>query len=993
MSERTTADHLAHLREYWLNVRRIRFWLVLLLLVYTLAGFLGLPWLLRTTAIESVREDLGRDLRIAEIRTNPYALNLRIEGLEFVDRDGALLARFDRLLVDFTLMSLFNRAWTFESVELAGLEIHAERFESGETRIGRLLAELAPSAEPDGAAEPDETGPPRLVLEAVALTDGRLHFVDSFTEDTPEFTLDPVNIRIEKLDTRPHREGSQSVRIRLRDGGSLDWQGTLQMVPFRTAGRVELSGVVLDGLLPYIRRFAPIRDLDAVLDATFDYGVRLAAGEPELTVSNLGVALTGISVSAFEPELEFLAADALRVEAASYRHHERAIDIGAVTLERPHVRTWLGPDGRPGLLELLPDETPGDSGGAPAQSVALKVSSVRVNGLDVDLSDRSTTPPAPIALRDTNLRIEDVSLEPGAEFPTRVDGRLASGGGIAFNGNTRVKPAFELHGDLRVDGLDLALTQPYLSRAARARIESGSLDLDGRLAIGPREPLAYRGMTTVRGLEIVTAEGGEPVLGWESVSIDELDTALGARRVRTSLISIDGPFARIAIAADRSTNIGRLLVDAPAPDNAGGEPGEGAGEPFEVSLEGIAVTSGALDFADRSLPLPFSTRVQDLAGRISTLASGSTEPARVALEGQVGAYGLARIDGSINTWRPARHTDIDLEFRNLEMPDYSPYTVQFAGRRIAAGRMDLDLGYRIDEGRLEGSNDIVLRDLELGERVESPDAADLPLGLAVALLKDENGVIDVELPVSGNVDDPEFALGGVIRQALVTLIRKIVTSPFRFLGSLVGIESQDFGRIEFLAGRSDLTPPQREQIAKLVEALNQRPQLALELAGTHDPGIDRPALQRERALAALRARMEADGDEVEDLSLTDTRARETLRAMFREAYPETDLAAVRERFVSPPEDDPEAEPALDPVAFHAHLARRVVAAQPVAAADLRALAAARAQAIADALLAGGDDAGSGGGLDSGRVRVGDPQSVEAEGDKRIPVEIGLAPNG
>jgi hypothetical protein len=586
--------------------------------------------------------------------------------------------------------------------------------------------------------------------------------------------------------------------------------------------------------------------------------------------------------------------------------------------------------------------------------------------------------------------LREFNLQPGSAFPIRLTGALATGGRIAFNGSTRIRPGFDLSGDLRVDRLGLELVQPYLAQVVRARLAGGTASLDGRLAIRPEtEPLAYDGSASVDDLDIVTTPGGERVLGWKALRTERLQLAIGAGRVRTSRISIEQPFADIAIAENKSTNLDRLLIaanDAAPPEPANTD----AAPQLDLTIDGIVVSGGAMNFSDRSLPLPFATRIDALDGRISTLASGSSEPAELALEGQVGEYGLARINGTIDTWQPVRHTDIALEFRNLEVPDYSPYTVQFAGRRIASGRMDLELAYAIDEGELTGSNDIVLRDLELGERVDSPDAADLPLGLAVALLKDSNGVIDIELPVTGNVNDPEFAIGGVVRQALVALITRIVTSPFTLLASLVGFESEDFGQVEFLAGRSDLTPPQREKVDKLAQALGKRPQLSVQLAGTYDPRIDRPELQRAEALAAARTMLEEDGVETADLSLADEAARGPLRKLFRAAHPETDLDTVEEQFTAPPEDDPEAEPVLDEVAYYAHLARRVTAAQEVTQPELAALAAARAESIRSVLLKGSGEESADNRLEPRRVQVGQPRAAEAGKGKRVTVEIELA---
>jgi hypothetical protein len=335
-----------------------------------------------------------------------------------------------------------------------------------------------------------------------------------------------------------------------------------------------------------------------------------------------------------------------------------------------------------------------------------------------------------------------------------------------------------------------------------------------------------------------------------------------------------------------------------------------------------------------------------MAGEISTLATGSSEPARVNLEGQVNEYGLARIEGELNAWAPTDLTDIEMTFRNLEVARLSPYTVQFAGYEVAEGRMDLDLNYRVLQQQLQGDNQIVVREMTLGEKIDHPDAGSLPLGLAIALLKDSEGVIDIAVPVEGDLNDPEFRIGGVIWRALGNLISKVVTAPFRLLGNLVGVESEDFGRMEFPAGRADLLPPDREDLAKLGEAMLERPELALTVAGLASPALDRPALQEERLERLLEERLAAAGGGEGSLD-ADRRALEDL---FAEQLPGESLDTLRAAHTTAAAEGSEDAPAFDETAYRAELRERLARAQPVDDAELLALADARAGSVAAALL-------------------------------------------
>jgi hypothetical protein len=773
-------------KEKNVNVRRVLLWVLVAVALYTLVGFFLVPRLAGWIAEDKVREDLGRELRIGDIDFNPYTFTLEVTDFALADPDGHELVAFDRLYVNFTLVSLIDQAWTFQQVRLEGPVVQEERFASGETRLARLKN--------DAAGDPEATG-----------------------------------------------EGGMPATV--------------------------------------------IRDLDVV--------------------------------------------------------------EGVIRFE-DHLTTASNPSG----------------------TIAT------------------------IAVQKFALSLDDAVLHENTEFPVHFAGQLKADGAFSFDGEMRVSPSFEINGGLRAEALALSPAEPYLQQLARLAIKGGNLSLDGRLSISDDEPLAYRGSAGVDGLSLAPLDPGdtEPVVGWQAMAIEQLDLSLAQRSLEASSVSIEGGSGRVIIHEDQTTNFKRLFVARaegadPAPE---GDAGEDAA-PLRISIAGIVLADSRLQFTDHSLPLPFSTRIHKLNGELSTLASDTQTPVDVQLEGQVGEHGLARTEGTIHAWQPMRDTNVTLTFRNLVVPGYSPYTLAFAGRRIAKGRMDLDLGYRIADGKLEGRNAVVLHDLELGEKVESPGAMDLPLSLAVALLKDSEGVIEMEIPVTGNLGDPQFELGGAIRSAIGDAIGNIVSAPFRFLAGLVGAGEEDLNRIAYPAGRSDLTPPQRQRVGLLRKALVKRPELALELAGPFDPDVDGPALKRQRAVEQLAEWLREQGGEVSSPDLTAESTQDAMEAIFSSAYPKTSLDKVRERFTREPDEDPEGRSAFDAVAYRAHLAEEVIAAQPVTDADLATLGQTRAAAVRDRLLAdASDDPEAGSAVEPERVLLVEPREVESENDEQVVMEVGLA---
>jgi hypothetical protein len=518
------------------------------------------------------------------------------------------------------------------------------------------------------------------------------------------------------------------------------------------------------------------------------------------------------------------------------------------------------------------------------------------------------------------------------------------------------------------------------------------------VTLRPDETVTVAGDLAVAGLAVNDAVDNRPLVGWQRFVTDRFEADTATARVELSRLTFEQPFGRLVINEDQTTNLTGLVqadeaaadtakvgdadaaAGSDAPDRNAEDTGAGG---YGVVIGGIEVRQGRLDFSDLSLPLPFATEIHELGGTITTIDTASAEPASVKMEGQVDDYGLARIEGALNLVDPLRSTNITMEFRNLLMSNLSPYTVQFAGREIAAGKLDLNLGYVIDNGLMKGENDIVMSDLVLGDKVEHPDAASLPLGLAVALLKDANGVIDLELPVEGDVNDPQFRIGGVIWQAFVGLITKIVSAPFRLLGGLVGGD-EDIGRFQFLAGRADLTPPEMEQIGLLQEALRKRPELTIEVSGGYAPEIDVPALQYDRLRGAVLARVGQEAAPAgREFTMLDEQLRAVLEALFTERFPETPLDTLKAEHSKPPPDDPEGNPVLDGPAYAADLRDRLLAAEEISQADLEALANARARTIQEAFLASGEFAAD-------RIQLTEPEETESEDSEWVVMDLGVA---
>ncbi|PYM13951.1 MAG: hypothetical protein DMD81_19505 [Candidatus Rokuibacteriota bacterium] len=390
--------------------------------------------------------------------------------------------------------------------------------------------------------------------------------------------------------------------------------------------------------------------------------------------------------------------------------------------------------------------------------------------------------------------------------------------------------------------------------------------------------------------------------------------------------------------------------------------------------------------------------MHSLNGTVVGVSLDKNSRATMKFDGRVDEYGSVKVDGAMDSFEPKVFTDITVIFRNVPMTMLTPYSATFAGRRIRSGTMNLDLQYKIDRSALAGENKVVLQKLALGERVESPGAMRLPLDLAIAILSDSEGRIDIAVPVRGNVDRPEFSYGTVIWQALVTVIQRVVTSPFRALGALFGGgEAEQLQTVQFEAGSDVVRPPEKEKLERVVGVLGKRPQLKLTVHGGYESKVDGEALRSLHVRQDLARRLEVTlkpGEDPGPVALDHAKTQRALEAML------TDRAGPKALEEFQPAYEKETgrkaqrvNPALALVgrasadrAFYDALFQRLVETAPLNDAELTALGQRRGEATARALKEAG-------GAAAARVEVGDAQAADKAERGAVPTRLELGAAG
>ena len=930
-----------------------------LFVVTLLFLWLALPAIIQSQAEKFVREKSGHRLTLDRPQFNPFSLELRLANLKLSDPEGKPLLAFRELVVDVSAASLPQRAAVFDAIRLDGLDIALVELPGGTINWSRLIAALQDKEDTTPSAGLPRFDIRSLVLVDGSLdfADRRtvpgyatrveplnlsLADVSTLPDDSGKFKLEArtssgAQVALTgQMDLNPvlvagtiSLQGLQLDQFApyLQDFLSAPPAGVAAMTASYRAGNVgDKLDLMVEGIeasltglrvpLGAVGEGAGAAGLSvgsiALQEGSFDLSRQL------LAIGAIALGDTRLELPRVDRSLELatLKLSGARIDLAA---HEAV--IAGMALAGGSVFAVLKPEGNIYLLEgikaLAALGTKKKQAAATAKDEAagapwrFRLEQLNVVDLGLSLRDERFTPALEIGCEKIALEVTGITEKLDAALPVRISLNVATGG--RFEGEGKYTPAGPVV-DFKLNLVDLALkpVEPLLAGRTTLEVADGRLSAQGQARYGGKGVIpGYRGDFSLRDLRLKEAGSGEEMLAWKNLATQQLSVT--PQGLDIGELRLNGLDTKLIIGKDKSINLMRLIkpatpaapaASAAAPADVAVAPAPVAAapaaetEPFVVNIDRLRFFKGELDFADLSLMFPFATRIHGLRGSIGNLSSRPGAPGQLELDGEVDEFGLARAVGQVDLFNPTDNMDIKVIFRNVDMSRLTPYMATFAGRKIESGKLSLDLEYKIKQRQLQGENKIVIDRLTLGERVESPGATSLPLDLAIAILQDSDGIIDLGLPVTGSLDDPEFSYGGLIWKAITNVLTKIVTAPFRALEALFGGSGEKVESIAFEPGARQLTPPEREKLLKIGAVLGKRPKLALAVSGLHAE-VDRVALQDAQLRRAVLTQSGLTLSERGDpgpISLRQPKIQAALEALYAERVGKSELAALKEGF-------------------------------------------------------------------------------------------------
>ena len=812
-------------------------------------------------------------LKVAFVDGKPGERRLEVRGDARVDalavkrRDGSTLVAADRIALVLDRIDVFGRDVRIASASVDAPAVDLKRLADGTLELAHPLFEPAAAARPrtDAPAKPASAAAPdkpwSITVAKAAIAGGTIAMADEGS--TFRSTLVDVAAEATNLSTKPGEKAHVSVAF-VSDDRIASFKAEADVEPTVPAatGTFELGKFSLALLLPFYRDALAVDVQKGSLDlaAQFALGAdgNVTMSQGVASVRELTLALPGNRNPLWR--MPALAVGGIEVDLGA-----RKVTLGEMQGRDVRLRAVRERDGTLELARIVKETgKTGSAAGGPGWSMQVKRIAFERSAIDIE--DRVPEPAVKLALRSVSATITDWSNVRGAKAGLALRTQVGEGGRLAFTGPFAIDP-FSLAGRLDASGLALVMVRPYVEPHVNVVLTGGTVAAKGELAVAVVEnaPVraTWKGDVTVTDFASFDRPTSSDLARWKALALDGLDVATEPLRVAVNRVGVEDFYTRVIVYQDGSLNLARLLTPGaepePAPDAKPAPPPVTPAEerkPLLITIGRIELARGNVNFSDFFVRPNYSVNLTDVAGNVSAMSADLAGD--VAISARVDRTAPVDVSGRISPFAKELTLDIAAKASNVDLPSLTPYSVKYAGYGIEKGKLTFDVRYKVENRRLAAENRLVLDQLTFDpQRVDSPTATKLPVLLAVALLRDSRGVIDIQLPISGSLDDPQFSVGGLIVRVIVNLITKAITAPFALLAAVFG-GGEELSTVPFAYGVAAIGADAQKRIDTLGKALADRPGLKLDIGGRADPAADREALRRAAVEDAIkRAKMKS----------------------------------------------------------------------------------------------------------------------------------------
>ncbi len=853
-----------------------------------------------TLPVSVVKGQLSGELDlhfIADPKTPRLSLTgaLQLDQLAVNSKDSTPLLSLQQAQLQLTDVQPLISRYALGTLRLDQPEVRYIRGPGGHSNIDPLL----------GDGQPAKGAKTDVHIAHLELAAGHVIYIDKTGASPTQLSIENLRGSISGLSTVRAAPAVLDLAAQV-NGGSVATKGTIDMAASQFRGNVRLDDV---DIAPFQAVAYPA--LAADLSGKLAAHGRLQAqwyGAFNAQLNSTQITLSDVALLPNNQKDSDVHWKSLQLDLDQFDLVKQEAKLATVTLKGLSVDAQRLADGNIDLAELVSSTTAPSASTPPSPAVDTHKKSLasgeapstaawhwRIAHFLLDdgaiaLTDQKTPgKPQRFKLSAISLRADGLSDDQHGALRLDISGTIGKSGSYQISGNVTPQP-LDAELQIKTTRLNLAPFQRYGSVPLNVQVHSALLTSDGRVHYvqhGDQSTTDYRGGVTLGRVQVQDKVSGDDFVRWEALTLGDLSVQLGdgAPKVSIATLALDQLYARLIINANGRLNTQDVVTNpaaatpvsvtraetAPAPASSAPAPAVVSNlPPPQIHIGAVTLTNSQLNYTDNFIKPNYTANITQLTGKIGGFGTEAGPPADLSLQGQLDDNSPVDIKGSINPLAPVAFLDIRGKAEGIELTNLSAYSGKYTGYPITKGRLNADVHYTLDQRKLSADNHIFIDQLTFGDRIEGNGISHLPVKLAVALLKDSQGRIDVHLPVSGSLDDPKFSVGGLVWHAFASLIGRAVTSPFRLLASAFsGSSGQDLGYVEFQPGSSELDAAAQKKLEVIVKALTEKPSLNLDIIGRADPARDESGLRSVTLDQLVRAEQRDDQGDKADATATD----------------------------------------------------------------------------------------------------------------------------
>jgi uncharacterized protein involved in outer membrane biogenesis len=809
--------------------------------------------------INSAYLDVNSLISYLQLKDRPPVIsikgNIMFKKIDITDSEKNPLVKIPALDIAFTDADLLMKKIHLTKVILDTPEVYVVRDRSGRINLQTFI----PEQQEKKSTSKDEDSPP-LVIEAdeMGISQGKISFSDLSDNNNFKTVLEKIDMKVKNFSNIKDRASAVQLSLHTESQEGLTLTGEFTIDPLMSTGGIGLSQIQMKKYSPYYRDKILFDIEDAMLGLNTQYAFKKIDQTTEIKLSGLSASLGSLKLRKRGEDYDFLSVPVIDVKDTDIDLTNREITVGDVATDKGILNIRRLNDGVLNVQALVPPAPLADKQLPPADKkeenpFLFTLKNIQATNYTINFEDHVPSEPVKITAAQIKIKGENLSTEKNTKGKVSLSLKLNKTGAVSAGGTLGIKPLFA-NIALNLKDVEVSPFQPYFTDKIKIIVTGGGVMTKGNFSISDAGEkglkAAFKGDVSLTNFATVDKLNSDDFLKWQSLYISGIDAGYNPLNVNIKEIALTDFYSRLIVNEDGTLNVqGVVHDDKPvveegvktSPPEEKNPESVKETKPLSVKIEKLTLQGGTVNFTDKHIKPSYAANLLEIGGRVTGLSSEETTTADVDLRGKLENYAPLEITGKINPLKEDLLIDLKADFNDMDLSPLTPYSGRYIGYTIEKGKLSFNLKYLIVKKKLDSQNSLFLDQFTLGDTVESPDATKLPVRLAIALLKDRQGKINLDIPVTGEIDDPKFSIFSIVIKILLNLLVKAATSPFALLGAIFG-GGEELAFMEFDYGTHVITQDGAKKLDTIIKMLNDRPSLKLEIEGFVDPEKDREGL-------------------------------------------------------------------------------------------------------------------------------------------------------